>query len=243
MNFLYTIVKTLGKGVLFPFVWMDWRTYKRLDAAPRFPLKIGDVYPCVTDKTPGTKFDRHYIYHTAWAARKLAQIKPVVHTDIASSLYFIGVASAFVPIHFYDFRPPELTLSNVQVGQADLLHLPFADGELKSLSCLHVIEHIGLGRYGDSIDPEGDRKAARELARVLAPGGSLLIVTPVGSPKLRFNAHRVYSKQMVLDLFPDLTLHECTLIPDAGGAPVENATDSDIAAESFGCGCFWFIKE
>ena len=243
MNFLYTIVKTIGKGVLFPLVWADWRKYKKLDSAPRFPLKMSDVYPCVTDKTPDTKFDRHYIYHTAWAARKLAQIKPVVHTDIASSLYFVGIASAFVPIQFYDFRPPELALSNVEVGQADLLRLPFTNGELKSLSCLHVIEHIGLGRYGDAVDPDGDRKAARELARVVAPGGSLLVVVPVGAAKLRFNAHRVYSKQMVLDLFPALTLKECTLIPDASGPLLENATDNDIAAESFGCGCFWFVKE
>jgi len=47
---------------------------------------------------------------------------------------------------------------------------------------MNVVEHVGLGRYGEPLDPEGDIKAMRELRRVLAPGGSLLFVVPVGRP-------------------------------------------------------------
>jgi hypothetical protein len=57
---------------------------------------------------------------------------------------------------------------------------------------MHVIEHIGLGRYGEALDPDGDLKAIRELVRVLAAGGNLLVVVPVGRPRIQFNAHRIY---------------------------------------------------
>ena len=58
---------------------------------------------------------------------------------------------------------------------------------------MHVVEHIGLGRYGDPVDYDGDLKAIAELQRVLAPGGNLFFVVPVGQPRIMFNAHRVYS--------------------------------------------------
>ncbi len=48
-------------------------------------------------------------------------------------------------------------------------------------SCMHTIEHIGLGRYGDPLDAVGDQTALSELQRVVAPGGSLLIVVPVAT--------------------------------------------------------------
>ena len=64
------------------------------------PVRWTDRYPCLSDRTSKTGFDRHYTYHTAWAARILAETKPETHTDISSSLFFVGIASAFVPIRF-----------------------------------------------------------------------------------------------------------------------------------------------
>src|SRR2546430_12288402 len=64
-------------------------------------------------------------------------------------------------------RPPRSTL----FPYTTLFRSPFGDLELSSVSCLHVAEHIGLGRYGDAIDPLGTRKAIGELARVLAVDG------------------------------------------------------------------------
>ena len=137
----------------------------------RFDISWSDRYPFLNDATSTTTYDRHYILHTGWAARLLARTKPATHVDIGSSLYFVSIASAIVPFKFYDFRPASLPLSGVATGPADLTKLPFADGEINSLSCMHVIEHVGLGRYGDPLDPLGDLKAARELQRVLSTGG------------------------------------------------------------------------
>jgi SAM-dependent methyltransferase len=215
--------------------------------ARSFELKWADRLPCHDDNTTATAFDRHYIYHTAWAARVLARLKPAQHTDIASSLYFASIASAFVPTRYYEYRPVDLHLPNLACGRADLAALPFADRSIASLSCMHVVEHIGLGRYGDDLDPDADLRAMSELARVLAPGGSLLFVVPVGRPRVQFNAHRIYAFDQVRDAFADLELAEFALVPDrayadAHGAFIPNATRTQSDAQRYGCGCFWFRR-
>jgi hypothetical protein len=39
------------------------------------------------------------------------------------------------------------------------------DGYCDSLSCLHALEHFGLGRYGDPIDPRGHEKGITRWRR------------------------------------------------------------------------------
>jgi SAM-dependent methyltransferase len=211
---------------------------------PRFALRWRDRLACLEDNTSSTTFDRHYIYHPAWAARVLARTKPSLHIDISSTVYFASLVSAFVPIRFLDYRPADLHLSGLNCDRADLLALPFENLSVASISCMHVVEHVGLGRYGDPLDPEGDIKAARELQRVLAPGGSLVFVVPVGLPVIRFNGHRIYSYDQVVDFFPDLKLQEFTLIPESAedGPPILGASKERVSEEQYGCGCFWFRR-
>lgn len=234
-----------GKNLaLSPFIISDYQQFSKLDAKPRFFISFKDFYPQIFDKTITTGFDRHYVYHTAWAARKVKEIAPEKHVDIASSLYFPGIVSAFIPVDFYDYRPAPLHLSNLETKHADLTNLHFESNSITSLSCLHTIEHIGLGRYGDPIDPEGDVKACLELSRVLASGGSLLFVTPVGKKAMiQFNAHRIYTYDLVLKLFPDLVLKEFSYAPEKGPDGIhENADPKELQNETYACGCFWFKK-
>ena len=235
----------LGKNiVLSPFIISDYQDYKKLDTKPRFRLSSSDFYPQIFDKTLTTGFDRHYVYHTAWAARQVQKLNPSKHVDIASSLYFPGIVSAFIPVDFYDYRPAPLHLSGLETKHADLTQLHFESNSIQSLSCLHTIEHIGLGRYGDPIDPEGDVKACAELSRVLKPGGSLLFVTPVGRDAvIQFNAHRIYTYGLVLKLFPDLKLTEFSYIPEFGTDGIhEKANPEELKNETYACGCFVFTK-
>ena len=195
------------------------------------------------NRTAYTPFDRHYVYHTAWALRRLLAHRPAAHVDVSSSIYFIALGSAAIPITHFDYRPPRLELSNLQCRPGDLLNLRLASDSVDSLSCMHVLEHLGLGRYGDPLDPVGDIKGARELSRVLARGGRLYFVTPVGRPRVCFNGHRIYDFEAVTALFPSLTLEESALVPDdVTMGLVENPGRSLIDAQDYGCGCFVFRK-
>lgn len=199
----------------------------------------------LNDDTKFTSFDRHYVYHPAWAARILANTKPTFHVDISSSLYFCSIVSSFIPVHYYDYRPADLKLENLRSEAADLCALPFADESVQSLSCMHVVEHVGLGRYGDPLDPVGDIKAIAELKRALAVNGNLLFVVPIsGYPKVVFNAHRIYSYAQITDYFSDFKLIEFALVMDDANSVgfIRNATKEMADVQKYGCGCFWFRK-
>lgn len=134
------------------------RQYQQLksQATPRFVLAWKDRWLHLRDATATTGFDRHYVFHTAWASRVVAETRPNQHVDIASSLYFVSSVSAFVPTRFIDFRPAELGLSGLISEAGTLMQLPFHNNSVESLSCMHVVEHVGLGRYGDPLDYDGD---------------------------------------------------------------------------------------
>ena len=242
------LIKRLMRIAGIPFVLADYFKFKKAlcQESDRFPMSIKDFYPRFIDKTISTGFDRHYVYHTSWAARKVKEINPSLHIDIGSGLHFSGILSAFIPVDFYDYRPAALLLPGLRSLEGNLHSLPFENNSVASLSCMHTIEHIGLGRYGDPIDPDGDIKAARELARVLKPGGSLLFVTPIGRRSLiEWNAHRIYTYEDALALFGGLELKEFSFIHEheKDGGIVFNADPALSRTEHYGCGCFWFVKK
>lgn len=213
----------------------------------RFSIKFKNRWICLGDNLSQDLFDRHYVYHCAWAARVLKKINPIFHIDISSSINFISIASAFVPIKFYDYRPLKMTLDGLFTDFANLESLQFGDESVESISCMHVIEHIGLGRYGDKLDYNGDIKAIKELIRVVKKGGSLILVIPIsGENKIQFNAHRVYTYATIIEFFPNFNLIDFSLIRDdchTENPFILNATESDANAQIYGCGCFHFIKK
>jgi len=208
----------------------------------RFTPKREDFFPCFEDDVKETPIDPHYHFHVNWAARKLAELNPVEHHDFGSFLHFSSICSAFVPTTFYDIRPLKVVTPGLKMRAADLTALPIEDGSLFSMSCLHVIEHAGLGRYGDKLDAQGDKKAAKELARVLMPGGQLLIVAPLEDPpRICFHAHRLYNPQQVEDLFPTLAVEEFTLITNE--SEIFDKVNYDMAkGRIYACGC-WVLSK
>jgi SAM-dependent methyltransferase len=241
------IVRKCIYVALSPFILKDYFAFRKSliknNLISTLRPRWRDFKPCILDKTVKTGFDAHYVYHTSWAARKVREINPAQHVDISSSLYFSGIVSAFIPVDFYDYRPADLKLSGLKSAHADLNALPFANNSIVSLSCMHTVEHIGLGRYGDTIDAQGDSKAITELKRVVSKKGSLLFVVPVGQPKIEFNAHRIYSYEQVMKYFGDgnFILKEFSLITDNGDF-LEHADPALVTQQKYACGCFWFIK-
>ena len=204
-----------------------------------------DFQYCLHDRTKITQIDRHYLYHPAWAAQIIAFTKPEKHIDISSIIHFGAVLSAFVPIEFYDYRPVDIDLNNYFTSKADLTNLFFKNNSVHSLSCMHTVEHIGLGRYGDPIDYDGDLKAMQELARVLEVGGNLLFVVPVGKQnKICFNAHRIYTADFIRQNFEKygLIIKEFTYISQDTGGLVKTDIEYFKTLEEYGCGCFWLTK-
>jgi SAM-dependent methyltransferase len=207
-------------------------------------LPFGEIVPVLDESEIDVTYNQIYLLHCGWAARILAKTRPRIHVDIGSCSYFVAIASAFLNIAAFDLRPMNIPLPKLISGVADLTALAMPDNSLDSLSCMHAMEHVGLGRYYDKIDPDGDLKAARELQRVLAPNGNLLIVLPVGMPRVVFNAHRIYSYGHVMGMFSDLRLKQFTFIPMDRPQRIVYDADPKIAENvDEGAGCFWFTKD
>jgi SAM-dependent methyltransferase len=237
---------TLVDRKLPGWFWTDLSTYNSQIGGSLIGRQAArsDLYPIIGERTSTVEFDPHYVYHVAWAARVLASTKPSNHVDFGSLSHFVTVCSAFMPITHYDFRTPEFKVSGLDTGNADLTTLPMPDGSLTSVSCMHVVEHIGLGRYGDAVDTNGDRKAIRELQRVTAPGGQLLFVVPVGRERVMFNAHRIYGYNTIINAFDEMQIEEFALISLRGKPSlIRNADPSLVEHEEYGCGCFLFTKK
>lgn len=220
----------------------SFEKFNQLDSTKKLFNDWENRYPCLNDNTGTTPFDAHYIYHPAWAARIIKEINPAKHIDISSTLHFCTILSAFIETEFYDYRPAALTLSNLKSSSADLTNLFFESNSVESISCMHTIEHIGLGRYGDLLDPEGDFKAIAELQRVTKKKGHLLLVVPLGKPRIQFNAHRVYSFELIHNLFQDFELNNFSLVTDEN-LFIENADPDLVMEQIYGCGCFWYVKK
>lgn len=197
--------------------------------------------PMLDDATATTAIDAHYVYHTAWAARRLLANPAPEHVDIGSDHRFTTIASAFQPMRFLDYRPCQVSLPNLVTGHANLLDLQIPAGSVPSLSCMHVVEHIGLGRYGDPIDFHGADRAMDALARVLAPGGLLYFVVPVGEPCVQFNAHRIFRASDIVQRFGTLELVEFSLVHDNGRFE-EHVAPTAADGQRYACGCFLFRK-
>lgn len=231
--------RSLGRVLELPRFIRDYYAFK--SQAPSAPARFIDTFPCLGDRTSHTPFDPHYFFQGAWLARRLAVTRPVRHIDVGSSVVMLSTLSAEVDTLFIDYRPLDAHLEGLTPIAGSILALPLRTGSTASLSCLHVIEHIGLGRYGDAIDSKGSAKAARELQRVLMPGGMLFLSTPVGRARVCFNAHRVFAPASIPAMLPELELVEFSFVDDAGrflqNQPLASAKDNE-----YGCGMYLFRK-
>lgn len=218
----------------------DWSRYSGLLGSEA--LRLADSYPCLYDRSGTTPFDAHYFYQDVWAFKLIQSSGVPIHIDVGSRAIFVGMLTAITKVIFGDIRPLTVRLDNFHSMSASILALPFDDLSVCSLSCLSVAEHIGLGRYGDPLDPKGTRKAARELARVLAPQGNLYFSVPVGKPRVCFNAHRIHSPRQILDYFHDLSMVGFSGIDDKGRFR-QGIEPSELADASYACGLFHFVRK
>ena len=217
----------------------EWRQFRAGGGTAPF----AELAPSFFDRDPSTQSGGgHYFFQDIWALRKLMDHKPAEHNDVGSRLDgFVGQATAICPVVYWDIRPPAFLLPRFEFRAGSVLALPIADRSLQSLSCLHTAEHIGLGRYGDPLDPQGTDKALAELARVLAPGGRLLFSMPVGIEQTQFNAQRIWPPRRPIDRLAELELVEFSAVNDSGQF-LQGVLPDVVAGEKYACGLYEFRR-
>ena len=227
-SLLFDPIRLTWRLVEAPLYIRNLLRYRSGDTA-EFPVRLRYLYPVLGERhaTAGTA-SGHYFHQDIWAARHVHYAAPVKHVDVGSSVAgFVAHLLCFRDVEYVDIRPLNTNVEGLHFMQGDLLNgLPYPDGSVESLSALHVVEHIGLGRYGDPVDPAGWRKSIDELKRVAAPGGRLYFSTPIGKQRLEFDGHRVFDPRTITRAFEPFRLLEFSYVDDRG----DHVRDADISS-------------
>ena len=217
----------------------DLFEYSKIKGAE--PIRFINLYPRICEKTQTQISDIQYFYQNIWTFKKGYESRVEFHVDVGSDIDFVGFLTTITKVTFIDIRPLSANLENFEMKKGSILSLPFENNSISSLSCLHVAEHVGLGRYGDFLDPHGTKKACKELSRVLARNGNLYFSLPVGKSRLCFNAHRIHNPEQILDYFKELKLIEFSGVDDKGNF-LRNIKPRDLSEANYACGMFWFKR-
>lgn len=205
----------------------------------KYPIKVTPIF---FERTAFSSFDPHYVYQAYWATARILQNKNIgPHVDISSNVSFLAQLSACRNVVQLEYRPPELRLTACSRVSGDILRLPFFKRSIGSVSCLHVIEHVGLGRYGDPLDVTGAWKGLLELERIIAPGGFLYLSVPVGKPSVLFNSGYIFSPMDILRALSRLKLIEFSYVDDDKNF-IEYSKPEDASELKYGLGLFLFRK-
>lgn len=182
-----------------PFYLRDWVVFRR-----GYGGKM-KLTPCLHDRyEEGGATKSEYFWQDLLVARAIYVANPVKHVDIGSRVDgFVAHLASFRDCEVFDVRPISAVVPGVLFRQADLMKvasLPTSEGGgyCDSLSCLHAIEHFGLGRYGDPIDPRGYEKGIANMAQLLKPGGTFYLSTPIGQERVEFNANWVFDPHSII---------------------------------------------
>ena len=219
---------------------MSYSLHHRKDRVPHH-------LPRVRSFSRGMLPKGHYFHQDLLVAGLIYEENPIRHVDVGSRIDgFVAHVASYREIEVLDIRPlPPTAHRNIKFRVADLM-LDTAFGTTDSLSCLHAVEHFGLGRYGDPIDIYGHRKGISNLIRLLDIGGTLYLSIPIGAADaVHFNAHRVFHPETILS-FPEvqrqLYLFRFDFVDDDGELHLDKGPSNAVGQVDYGCGIYTFKK-
>ncbi len=248
MSFLgLDLVKLVGTFRGIPGFIRDYAVIRSQNQKNTFPVSF---YPVLDDKyKQGGMARGHYFHQDLLVARKIYQANPVKHVDVGSRVDgFIAHLATFRSVYVIDIRDLTSKVENIEFLQADMMNMKESMIDYcDSLSCLHALEHFGLGRYGDPVDIDGHLKGFENLTRLLKPGGVLYFSVPIGKQRIEFNAHRVFSLKYLLDMFENkFSIESFSYVDDLGDLNQNIILDSGLVESNcdcnFGCGIFELRK-
>lgn len=234
-----------------PAFWRNYRTIKtqlgreqaaRPDPAANFP--IARITPYLADRYDSSGVARgHYFHQDLLVARLIYEAKPRRHVDVGSRVDgFVAHVAVFREIEAFDIRPLASNVPNLIFRQADMSDSNFTPPGLSdSASCLHTLEHFGLGRYGDPVDVVAYLRGWANLHKLLEPGGTLYFSTPIGPQRIEFDGQRVFGVPYLRDrmMRPLYDIARVWYVDDRGDLQGPVSADGAEADRSFGCeyGC------
>jgi SAM-dependent methyltransferase len=199
---------------------------------------IESLYPILRDRFAQSGDLGHYFYEDLTVAQRVFENNPTKHVDVGSRVDgFVAHIATFREIEVFDIRPQQAHVKNIKFVTADFTHLaPELHNYTDSLSSLNVVEHFGLGRYGDAIDVNGHLKGLDSMYKILKPGGKFYFSTPIGPQRIEFNAHRVFSVKYLLDIFrPLYRIDHFSYVDDNGTLHQHVLLDPEKVNTNFGC--------
>lgn len=207
---------------------------------------IAHIHPILDDyrKQAGIA-SGHYFHQDLLVASFIHKANPARHIDVGSSVEgFVAHVASYRDIEVIDIRPLRIAAhEQIKFVQGNLMEPdPSLLEACDSLSCLHALEHFGLGRYGDPIDPDGHLKGFNNLYRMLKKNGVLYISFPIGESGVHFNAHRVFDPREILEWAKNkFELLRFDYVDDAGDLHCEAAL-SVPPVLNYGCGIYTLKK-
>ena len=208
-----------------------------------------EFMPCLTDwREAGGDTKSEYFLQDLYVAQKIFRARPDKHVDIGSRVDgFVAHVASFRSIEVFDIRPTEATVSGIQFKKEDLMNPSSSLRDYSdSVSCLHTLEHFGLGRYGDPIDPKGYEVGLKNMSQILKKDGTFYLSTPIGEARVIFNANRIFDPRNINRLANEnaLELQAFAWIED-GSLKESNNFEVDfdgLSQASYALGIFTFRK-
>jgi predicted SAM-dependent methyltransferase len=161
---------------------------------------------------------------------------------------FVAHVASFREIEIFDIRKLTIQINNIVFKQVDMMD---DNSNMKdycdSISCLHALEHFGLGRYGDRIDYQGHLMGWNNIYKILKKGGKLYFSVPIGKQRIEFNAHRIFAITYLLKMIEGrYQINSFSYVNDAGNliknAKITEETKKNNFSCHYGCGIFELTK-